>query len=173
MTHVRRAAITIVSLNIRHGGGKNIGPLTVRLLDYDADILVVTEFQTGKGSVLLDALETAGYRAVHAKDVDPKRNTVLIASRQGIGRHGAFDPDLDPHHLYCADTAGLSICGAYLPVDTELRTPQLEALITGARAKGVDLIVGDFNTGNNDLDKSPTGSAFPRPEMLDRLRDSG
>ncbi len=45
--------------------------------------------------------------------------------------------------------------------------PHLEALIARAGAEGVDLIIGDFNTGNNDLDKSPTGSLFPRTEMLE------
>ncbi len=163
----------IVSLNIRHGGGKQIGKLTARLLAYDADVLVITEFQIRKGSRLTQALKAEGYNTTHPPNADPKRNTVLIASRHGIDREWAFDPELDTHHLWCAEIAGMNICATYLPVNTELRMPHLESLIANANATGLDLIMGDFNTGTNNLDKSPTGSPFPRAEMLDQLIAAG
>jgi exonuclease III len=37
----------------------------------------------------------------------------------------------------------------------------------------IDLIIGDFNTGNNDLDKDPQGGKFVGPEMPGRLITSG
>ncbi len=84
--------LRIVTLNIRHGGGTRIRDLTAKLIRYGADVLVVTEFQTGKGRSLIEALDAASYHVVHAEGVDPKRNTVLIASRWEIGRHGPLDP---------------------------------------------------------------------------------
>lgn len=163
----------IVSLNIRHGGGKQIGKLTARLLAYDADVLIITEFQLRKGSGLTQALKAEGYNTTHPQNVDPERNTVSIASRPSIDREWAFDPSLDPHHLWCAEIDGMNICAAYLPVNTELRMPQIESLIANASATALDLIMGDFNTGTNELDRSPTGSAFPRAEMLNQLIASG
>lgn len=135
-------------------------------------MLVITEFQLGKGAVLIEALEAAGYETTHP-DADPKRNTVLIASRHGIDRVWAFDDALDPHHLWCVETAGTTVCAAYLPVYTEQRVPHWESLIAQARSNGVDLIMGDFNGGKNDLDKSPTGARFSLPEMPDRLIETG
>ncbi|PRC60325.1 exonuclease III, partial [Mycobacterium sp. ITM-2017-0098] len=38
---------------------------------------------------------------------------------------------------------------------------------------GFDLLIGDFNTGNNDLDKAPRGAKFIGPEMPGRLIASG
>ena len=163
----------IVSLNIRHGGGQRTDALTKRLLAYDADVLVITEFQLGKSAGLLHALEAEGYKTTRSTNVDPDRNTLLIACRIGIDREWAFDSALDPHHLWCVQIAGTAICGAYLPVNTELRIPHLQSLIKHANRTGLDLIIGDFNTGKNDLDKSPSGSPFPRTEMLDQLMVSG
>ena len=38
---------------------------------------------------------------------------------------------------------------------------------------GSDLLIGDFNTGNNDLDKDPRGAKSIGPEMPGRLIGSG
>lgn len=164
--------LRIVTLNIRHGGGRQIGPLTARLLGYDADLLVVTEFQSSKGLTLIQALEAAGYETTHP-DTDPKRNAVLIASRHRIGEKWPFDEYLDPSHLWCVETAGITVCAAYLPVYTEQRVPYWESLIGNAKRGGVNLIMGDFNGGKNDLDRSPTGGKFSLPEMPDRLMATG
>ena len=53
------------------------------------------------------------------------------------------------------------------------RLPYRETLIASARPGKVDLLIGDFNTGNNDLDKDVKGTNFIGPEMPGRLTDSG
>jgi exonuclease III len=53
------------------------------------------------------------------------------------------------------------------------KLPYWEMLISHAREGKVDLLIGDFNTGNNDLDKDPKGTKFVGPEMPRRLADSG
>ena len=164
--------LRIATLNIRHGGSKFGAALAARLLGYDADLLVVTEFRSNEaGAALVAQLERAGYTTTHP-GVDPKQNTVLIASRTPIDRATPFTRDLPDRHLWCAEFDGTIICGVYLP-QAHAKLPYWEALIGRARRSGVDLLIGDFNTGNNDLDKDPKGTKFIGPEMPGRLIATG
>lgn len=163
---------TIATLNIRHGGRKSTDALASRMLGYDADVLVVTEFRANEvGSRFRTRLEGAGYTTSHP-DVDSKLNTVLIASRRGIDRSWPFSDQLDANHLWCAQIADMTVCAVYMPQRTA-KLPYWEALIAHARREGIELLVGDFNTGNNDLDKDPKGAKFIGPEMPSRLAASG
>ncbi len=146
--------------------------MAARLLGYDADILVVTEFRANPAGLrLITRLEAAGYDTSHPA-VGTTQNTVLIAARGGIERSWAFDETLDPRHLWCAEIDGAYVCGVYMPQNTA-KLPCWEALIGGARAAGIDLLIGDFNTGTSDLDNDPRGSKFIGPEMPGRLIATG
>ncbi|WP_235733204.1 hypothetical protein [Mycolicibacterium neoaurum] len=97
------------------GRSKHAAALTTRLLGYDADILVITEFRANAaGARLIDRLTEAGYDTSHP-DVAPNVNTVLIAARGGIERSWAFDDALDTRHLWCAEIDGAYVCGVYMP----------------------------------------------------------
>lgn len=162
----------LATLNIRHGGSKSAEALAIRLLGYDADILVVTEFRANAvGAQLISRLEQAGYDTSHPA-VGPKVNTVLIAARIGIERSWAFSESLDPRHLWCAEIDGAYVCGVYMPQNTA-KLPYWETLIRDASSNGIDLLIGDFNTGTNDLDKDPRGAKFIGPKMPGRLIASG
>lgn len=169
----RGDALRIVTLNIQHGGGTRIEKLSMRLLSYDAEVLVLTEYQREESAPLVRSLATEGYKMTSPVGVDPKLNTVLIASRQPIAGERPFSSILDPRHLWCAETAGIRLCAAYLPVPTEVRVPHLEALIAEGPAQGVELIIGDFNTGKKDVDTSSTRATFPRSDLLDGLAGAG
>lgn len=162
----------LATLNIRHGGTTFIDDVTARLLGYDADILVVTEFRANAaGEKLLAALDTAGYDTSHP-DVGRTVNTVLIAARGGIERSWAFSDALNPRHLWCAEIDGAYVCGVYMPQGAT-KLPYWEALIRDAGPVGIDLLIGDFNTGNNGLDKDPRGAKFVGAEMPGRLIGRG
>lgn len=162
----------IATLNIRHGGAKFGDALTTRLLSYDADVLVVTEFRSNAaGERLIGRLQGAGYAVSHP-GAGPTQNTVLIASRGPIERSWAFSTELNAHHLWCVDLGWTFACGIYMPQLTA-KLPYWDALIDGARRSGIDLLIGDFNTGTNDLDKDPKGTKFVGPEMPGRLIASG
>jgi len=164
--------LRVATLNIRHGGSKSADALTARLLGYDADLLVVTEFRANDAGIALVAhLERAGYATTHPM-ADPKQNGVLIASRIPIDRAAPFTRELPARHLWCAEFDGVILCGVYLP-QAHAKIPFWEALIDRARRSGVDLLVGDFNTGNNDLNKEPRGTKFIGPEMPGRLIATG
>ncbi|OBB19688.1 exonuclease III [Mycolicibacterium setense] len=164
--------LRIATVNIRHGGNKSADALAARLLGYDAELLVVTEFRANDtGARLIAQLERAGYETTHP-GADPKQNTVLIASRTPIDRASRFTRDLPAHNLWCAEFDGTIVCGVYLP-QAHAKLPYWEALIDRARRSEVDLLIGDFNTGNNTLDKDPKGTKFIGPEMPGRLIASG
>ncbi|WP_024449013.1 endonuclease/exonuclease/phosphatase family protein [Mycolicibacterium iranicum] len=163
---------TIATLNIRHGGSRTSAALATRLRSYDADILVVSEFRTNAaGAQLIARLKDVGYDVSHP-GVGPKDNAVLIAARGGIDRSWAFSESLDPRHLWCAEIDGICVCGVYMP-QKMAKLPYWETLVCGARDAGIDLLIGDFNTGNNDLDKDPRGAKFIGPEMPGRLVAQG
>lgn len=163
----------IATLNIRQGGTKSAEALTDRMLGYDADLLVVTEFRANAaGTALISRLDAAGYTSAHPS-VDRRHNTVLVASRHGLTLHGTFISDgLDPRHLWCVRTGETVVCGVYMPQGAA-KLPYWEALISRARQSGIDLLIGDFNTGNNDLDKDTRGGKFVGPEMPGRLIATG
>lgn len=166
-------ALRIVTLNLQHGGRPRIATLTARLLSYDAEVLVLTEFQREKSAALVQSLEAAGYTVAHPAGVEPTLNTVAVASRRSITVVRPFSAALDPRHLLCAETAGIRVCAAYLPVRTELRVPHLKALAADGRAQGIGLIVGDFNTGKSGVDTSSPTARFPRSDLLDSLAAAG
>ncbi len=168
----RGDALRIVTLNLCHGGSpKRLEMLAARLLGYDAEVLVLTEFQEGRSAPLAQRLTAAGYVFSYARDADPTRNAVAVASRRPIIEERPFEPGLDPRHLWCVHTAGIGLCAAYLPVPTEERVPYLEALIADGRARGVEVIIGDFNAGTNPADT--TSTPFPRSDLLDDLVAAG
>ncbi|RUP28107.1 endonuclease/exonuclease/phosphatase family protein [Mycobacterium sp. SMC-16] len=159
---------TIATLNIRHGGRKSGEAVATRLLGYDADVLVITEFRSNEvGLQLCTRLDASGYATSHP-DTDPKQNSVLVASRRAIARSWPFSEQLGANHLWCAEIDGMAVCAVYMP-QRSAKLPYWEALIAGARRGGIGLLIGDFNTGDNDLDKDPKGTKFIAPEMPGRL----
>jgi exodeoxyribonuclease III len=169
----------VVSLNIQHGGRTKDGvdALVARLLSYDADVLVVTEFMTEYlgnkvGERLVGQLVDRGYGTSHP-DAGKDQRSVLVASRDTIQRSWAFSQELsDSRRLWCADLGWAVMCGVYMP-QYKAKLPYWRELIDHGHASGVDLIVGDFNTGTNDLDKHPQGARFDGAEMPGRLIETG
>lgn len=162
----------VATLNIRHGGKKHSAALTARLLGYDADVLVVTEFRANDaGADLMSRLEGEGYAMSHPGG-EAGRNAILVASRTPIVRAWALDDRLDAERLWCVDIGTAVVCGVLFP-NKELKQPCWRAVIDVARRGGVDLFIGDFNTGNNALDKDPKGVPFINADMPRRLIDSG
>ncbi len=169
-------ALKIVTWNIRHGGGAqaNRSRMVNTLLGFQADILVLTEFQMGAaGESIMAALSAAGYTFSHPP-AEPRNNTVLIASRGQIAAaHGLASAQLNQQHLWRANTQSVDIVGVYLPGE-QAKIPYWQAVIQAASAADApDLFIGDFNTGTNDLDKDPKGTAYVGPEYMARMTDVG
>lgn len=151
----------IVSWNIRHGAGSRARRHKVieQLLQFDADVLVVTEFRLGpSGDALLLAMKGAGYHLSHPP-IEPGVNTVLIASRTPIVEAKSLAPEgLSVRHLWLVDLGWTRLCAVYMPLN-KAKFPYWEALLNADR-KAVDLVIGDFNTGDNALDRSEGADKF-------------
>lgn len=170
--HCRVSQKTIVTWNIRHGGGgtERSQKILSQLGAFNADLLVVTEFRNGPtGAVVRTHLASLGYSLSHP-NAGERANSVLVACRQPIRRGYAADETVpDKRHLWIVELDWLTLCAVYMP-NQEAKLPYWRALERLAqRADGPDLFLGDFNTGNNALDLSPGGALFIASDYFDRF----
>jgi exonuclease III len=167
-----------ILLNIRHGGG----PRAQRLLEWvtrrSPDVVVMAEWQDGApGAVLKAGLEAKGFQTATAT-TNGDANGVLVAAKRPFafrcatpletrerkrveGRGGA---------LLVADFDGLRMLAAYFP-GAQAKRPFFEACMAEAEAsRGVPFVlVGDLNTGRNDLDVEGTGTPFVCADQFEEL----
>lgn len=166
----------IVCWNIRHGGGDGERNARIRaaLTEFNADILVIPEFRPNAGGDLIKAhLSELGYHLTHP-DVQEKLNTVLVASRSPITKAGALlgRDDLG-RRLWRAKIGELSLCAVYMALDKE-KAPYWQAIIEAAETDDApDLVIGDFNTGDNLLDKTSGATPFVLSEFLGHMAKAG
>ncbi|SFR84669.1 Exonuclease III [Agromyces sp. CF514] len=166
----------IATLNLRHGGGPRIPSLLAQIERIDADVLVLTEFRSS-GVALIDGLHSFGYETTTSLPPDSS-NGIALASRSTIDRSWSLaqdlDPDLDPHRLWAVETMGLNLVGVYLP-QRKLKLPYWDAVISAAASGHLNagVLIGDWNTGTNTLDKAPAGAGFDGANRLAALEATG
>ena len=166
----------VVSWNIRHGGGDGERSARIRevLGRFDAEVLVITEFRANSGGERLKVyLSELGYYLSHPA-IEPKLNTVLIASRSPIRAAGPLLGREDlARRLWRIDLEWLSLCGVYMPLGQE-KQPFWQALVDVAVAADMpDLVIGDFNTGSNVLDRTTGSTPFDLAEYMERMASLG
>ncbi|WP_417693436.1 endonuclease/exonuclease/phosphatase family protein [Roseibium sp.] len=161
----------ITTWNIKHGGGGTKGrqvPVAEQLLKFDADILVVTEFRpNASGAYITDQLQQAGYSLTHPGGPE-KANSVLIGSRSPITYAAPFDVDLEDHrHIWSATTSGIRVCGIYMPME-KAKIPYWQSLFRDRESDTAhDLYIGDFNTGNNEIDLTDGATKYTCADLFD------
>ncbi|MCU7491347.1 MAG: endonuclease/exonuclease/phosphatase family protein [Ignavibacteria bacterium] len=75
-------SIKLFELNIRHGGGKRIPQILKRIIGYNVDVIVLTEFRHNQNSdTIKNKLLDEGYRWQTTVPESRRTNTVFIASR--------------------------------------------------------------------------------------------
>lgn len=163
----------IVTLNVMHGGGSRVPAVLETLETFAADVLVLTEFRTGRsGDALIAGLERVGYGCA-APDSRPRENTVLVASRTEIETYCTLhESAADGRHLRTVRTIGLKICGVYMPLGAA-KLPYWDLVIDGARECAADLFIGDFNTGTQNLDRDPRGAPFVGANRMQLMTEAG
>ena len=140
----------ILTLNLRHGGGTRTREIVRFLDDHMADALVLTEFRKNSaGRQITDYLESIGLQWSSPNVGSAKQNTVLIAAKK-LAPRSLLSPPND-WSIHSADVDGLNILGLYLP-QKALKAPVYRWLIQTASELCRSVVVGDFNTGLNDLD---------------------
>lgn len=158
---------SIVAWNIRQGGTKHSREIVAELAELNDDVIVLTEFRNNPaGSQIKARLAERGYSISHSPSA-VSENSVLIASRDSIIASYPLDPELpEPRRLWAVELGWLRLCGVYIaPNATKL--PYWEALHRAAiDEKGPELFIGDFNTGNDLLDRTG-GTAFTAAKQFD------
>ncbi len=142
----------LLTLNLRHGGGRHLPALTAALLAQQADVLVLTEYRNNAvGETLRSALAAAGYTHQAVSDPRPALNTVFIAARRPFTPVRRAGLACDPVRLLNARFAGFELTGVHLP-NMEAKRPHWEALLRLPHRQARRILAGDFNTGRNPED---------------------
>jgi len=163
----------ILTLNVRHGGGKRVDTLLGKVQELVPDTIVLSEFRHGgSGTRFQDGLKGLGFPHQMASDIPVRTNGVLVASRHPIT---VADPGtgswLEDRHMVMR-TNGLNLVAVYLPTGP-VKLPSWERLFqTAMRLKDEPtVLIGDFNTGKHWIDEA--GATFIGPEYIDRLESLG
>jgi len=148
--HPYTARMKLLTLNIQHGGGSRTAEI-IDFIDSDSfDVVVLTEFRrNASGRKITAHLQKRGMQWTAPTVSNPKQNTVLIASK------GLTPIKLDslPNDwsIHGAKVGGLSVLGVYLP-QKGLKELPYRWLLDRMPSMQRTVVLGDFNTGLNDLD---------------------
>lgn len=166
---------SLTTWNIRHGGGSAARCLAIgdQLAEFGSDVLVVTEFRdNAAGHRIKSALTTLRYQLSHPP-VPAGANSVLVATREAIRASYPLDVTLpDQRHLWVVELDWMRLCGVYMPLG-HAKLPYWQALQHAANGtRGIDLFLGDFNTGNNSIDLEEGATPFISSELFDSFGTS-
>lgn len=164
--------LSILSWNIRQGGGSRTGGILDALGGEDPSIVVLSEFRNNdKGLRIRTVLLKRGYKFQVASAASQDTNTVLIASKFPCGA-GLF-PESDsnfPDAVVRADLEAFYLYGLYLPHKKKHRL--FEFLLDEELADDEPaIIIGDWNTGKNGVDQ--VGNSFWYTEHLETMEQLG
>lgn len=164
----------LVTLNLRHGGGRRMPQLADRLAGYGADLLLLTEFrENAAAATLRTTLAASGLTHQAATPQQPRLNGLFAASRHPFRIVKRRALRLDPLRLLALELDAFSLVGVHLP-NLMAKLPHWEALLRLARARSRKPLVflGDFNTGRiaGDAQGGPFPfSGAPYMEALEKM----
>ena len=167
-----QSTLSIVSWNIRQGGGSRTSGILSALREEDPDIVVLSEFRNNeRGLAIRQALLQRGYPWQVPTAATGNTNSVLIASRCACG--SALFPNSDPNFPNAIARADLPVCllyGVYLPHKKKHRL--FDFLLDDELEDEVpSIIAGDFNSGKNGIDQA--GNSFWYSDKLESLEQRG
>jgi exodeoxyribonuclease III len=151
----------IVSLNIRHGGGGRVSRLADWIIALAPFAAVVTEWRDNvPGQQIRSRYSSAGL-ASFSTGRGPKINTALLAARSFTHCEIITPPDSSIGDMVLMRLDGLTILGCYFP-QRMAKSPFFERCMEIALKETQQplVVIGDFNTGRNDLDVEGSGTRF-------------
>ncbi len=169
--------MNILCLNVQNGGGAPSRSRWDKILAYaDAhlpDIVVFTEWRAGR-PLVVNWASARGMTCVEACEGSTK-NGLFIASKPSFSTSSATPRHTCPGTLTLARYTGWSMLACYFPQNDKLAKGRyFDAChrITSEFANRPFLLLGDLNTGNQKLDKSPGGTPFFCADRFDELSAS-
>jgi len=162
----------IVSLNICHGGGKRIAQLARWLVSKSPDVMVLPEWRNDDaGRRILEILKDSGFSTIATAQEKSRRNSVLLAATNFAKMQENTPPNSPSGDLILIETTErLRILGCYFP-QRQAKAPFFRKCIEVASENDDRplVLIGDFNTGRNDLDIEGTGTHFDCADLFTAL----
>lgn len=159
----------IISLNLRHGGGSKISQLTDWLVSKSPSAVIATEWRNNTaGQIIRNRLTLYGLESIFSTPVGSQKNTVLIAARRLTRSASVTPPNSARGDLVSILLeGGVSIVGCYFPQGLA-KAPFFHRCIEIAKehVQVPLVIVGDLNTGRNDLDIEGKGAPFDCADLF-------
>jgi exonuclease III len=161
----------LVTLNLRHGGGRRMPALLSALLGHAPDVLVLTEHRHNAASTTLrEGLRAAGLRHQIASRDDARANHLLVAARRPLEAAPQRFLRFDQQRLLSVRVDNMCLVAAHLP-NLHAKLPHWEALLrlasSGRRIPTV--YMGDFNTGHNVHDVEDGPFPFTASDQMEAL----
>lgn len=150
----------IVSLNIRHGGGRRIPNIIDWVDKADADFVIFSEWRPNQsGKALAGSMQDRGY-STQGVSKGTSSNGILMASRcsqvvSSITPEGALHGE-----IALSASAGIDLICCYFPQKHEKK--QFFHTVTDRilRASAPTVLIGDLNTGSNSTDLTIGATPF-------------
>jgi len=140
----------ITSLNIRQGGGKRIDGLIDYLDPRSSDVFMIQEFRdNSSGRRITKYLEHHGFQCHRSDGIDSTQNSILIAAK-------TLQPVLlnsppNQWSIAAARIGDIDFFNVYFP-QKQGKKIVYEWFLKNAEDFKNTVLVGDFNTGCNDID---------------------
>jgi exodeoxyribonuclease-3 len=164
----------LITLNIRHGGGKRVPRILEYLRALNADVIVLTEFRENSNAIALRAgLGESGFRFFAGASVAAKINSVCVFSQQPfVPRTYAELSTHDRHRLISAHFDDAAVYGVYFSQNNAKASLFKYLAAGGHRPTETDFyIIGDVNTGLHFQDEEQ--ATFYCTEEFEALIESG
>lgn len=167
----------ILTWNIRHGGKFPV-EIAASIINYDPDLIVLTEFRT-KSSHISQVLRNAGWTFQVDSSTVPNTNGIFIASKKQLELLSSSRHLVSDHQRWLEvvhPTEGISLLGIHIPDfnrDQPFRKRAFwEAVYEYATDKKEppSIIIGDFNTG---LKIDGEGTPFKEHKFMTKLIELG
>ena len=167
----------ILSWNIRQGGSRErINNIVDSLLFYNADVIILIEYQKDKTPILLNKLKNTGYKYYHESKSPDKANGILIASKSEFD---LLDNNFLPKaahrwvEIYIKDIK-MKLLAIHIPNSNDQwdKVDFWQTVNGYAKENRSDktMIVGDFNTG---LLFDAEGNQFKNSKFMEELVSIG
>lgn len=160
----------LLSLNIRHGGGSRIPRVLEWIEGQHPDLVVLLEWRASNDQLLSVTLKHKGFELAKFSKSGARDNGIVVAAKDFIRAERITPKGADKGELVLVSLHELSLCAAYFPQGNNKATYFQELFELAVRHTDVPfLVVGDINTGNNQVDLPNGATRFACSNMFDAL----
>ena len=168
--------IRIVSLNICHGGGKRIARLADWILATSPSVVVLPEWKNNdSGRCIREILTGSGLTTIASARGHSTLNSVLLGAIDFTASWEITPANSTVGDLLLIEVSkGIRILGCYFPQKRAKVRFFQQCIDLASKSRDVPFVmIGDFNTGKNDLDVEGSGVPFDCADLFEALGGAG